>query len=146
MTTDPAPQAPDGDLPASLHARYGAPAPASSKRRRIILLVVLGIAAALGFTAVAWWTTTDDVHTEELSIRKIDDFHREITFAVHLPAGRSATCQVEALNDMFGQVGVVTVTAGPSPDGKPVIVATTVASTEPATAARVAGCRFVDDQ
>ncbi len=145
MTSDREPQAPDGGLPASLQARYGAPAPAGRKRRTIILLVVLGLLATAAYVGVSWWWTTDDVHAEELSIRTIDDSHRELVFAVHLPEGRSATCQVEALNDMFGQVGVVDVTAGPPTDGEPVIVSAVVATSEPATAVRLAGCRYLDD-
>jgi len=137
MTTDPAPNA--------LHARYGAPATAGGRRRTVILLVVLGILATAGAIAIAWWATSDDVPAREISVRKIDEFQREVTFTVQLPQGRSAVCMVESFNDMFGQVGAVSVDVGPTTDGEPLLVSAVVTSAEPATAARLRGCTYASN-
>lgn len=126
-----------------LHARYGAPTTARNRRRNIILLVVLGVIATAAAITVAWWATHDDVPAREISVRKIDDLHREVTFSVQLAPGRRAVCEVESFNDMFGQVGVVSVDVGPSETGEPLLVSAVVTSAEPATAARLRGCSYV---
>lgn len=124
---------------AALQERYGVPDPGARRRRRLLLLAT-GLVAVLGFVVLAVISTDQPIRTEEASLRVIDDSAVEVDFIVHMDPGTTAECTVLALNARFGQVGVGHQRIGPV-DQRSTAVTTRVATTEPATGARVASCR-----
>lgn len=124
---------------AALQERYGVPDPGARRRRRLLLLAT-GLVAVLGFVVLAVISTDQPIRTEEASLRVIDDSAVEVDFIVHMDPGTTAECTVLALNARFGQVGVGHQRIGPA-EQRSTAVTTRVATTEPATGARVASCR-----
>lgn len=127
------------EVRAALQERYGVP-DAGARRRRRLLLLAAGLVVALGFVVLAVISTDQPIRTEEASLRVIDDTAVEVDYIVHMDPGTTAECTVLALNARFGQVGVGHQQIGPV-DQRSTAVTTRVATTEPATGARVASCR-----
>ena len=132
----------DEETRAALTERYGVIDPDSRRRRRIVVMVVAGI-AVVAFLVLAVVSTNKPVRTEEASFRVIDDTAVEVTFIAHRSPGTTTECTVWALNATFAQIGVAHVTV-PAADERSTAVTARVATTEPATGARVASCQVVD--
>ena len=131
---------PDDEQRAALEERYGAAPDAATRRRRRVVLAVVGALAVVAFVVLAVVSTDEAVRTEDAAFSVIDDSAVEVTFVAHAAPGTTAECTVLALNASFAQVGVARVPVGPSEE-RTTIVTARVATTEPATGARVSGCR-----
>lgn len=132
----------DDEVRAALEERYGVQATAATRRRRWFLLAALGIVTVVAFVWLAVVSTDEAVRTEDVAFRVVDDGAVEVTFVAYLDEDVTAECTVVALNDVFAQVGVAHVDVDPPTDGATVVTAR-VATTEPATGARIPGCREV---
>src|SRR5690606_4946748 len=130
----------DDDARAALAARYGPAPDAAARRRRRAAVVVLAVLAVAAFVVLAVVSTDEPVRAEEAAFAVVDDSAVEVSFVVHMEPGTTAECTVLALNDRFAQIGVARVPVGPS-EARSSSVTTRVATTEPATGARVQGCR-----
>lgn len=131
---------PDDEQRAALEERYGTAPDAATRRRRRLLLAVLGVLAVVAFVVLAVVSTDEPVRTEGAAFAVVDDSAVEVTFVAHMDPGTTAECTVVALNDSFAQVGVARVPVGPEEE-RTTFVTARVATTEPATGARVSGCR-----
>ncbi len=134
VTTD------DDETRAALAERYGLTPDAATRRRRRVALLALAVVAVLAFVVLAVVSTQEPVRTDDAGFAVVDDTAIEVTFVAHMEPGTTAECTVHALNDAFAQVGVARVDVGPA-EGRSTLVTARVATTEPATGARVAGCR-----
>ena len=130
----------DDETRAALADRYGLAPDAATRRRRQVLLAALAVLAVVAFVVLAVVSTDEDVRTDHASFTVIDDTAVEVGFLVHMDPGTTAQCTVLALNDSFAQVGVARVPVGPAEE-RSTLVTARVATTEPATGARVSGCR-----
>lgn len=131
---------PDDEQRAALEERYGAAPDAATLRRRRLLLAVLAVLAVGAFVVLAVVSTDEAVRTEGAAFTVVDDSAVEVTFVAHMEPGTTAECTVLALNGSFAQVGVARVPVGPAQE-RTTLVTARVATTEPATGARVSGCR-----
>lgn len=131
---------PDDEQRAALEERYGVAPDAATRRRRRVLLAVVAVLAAAAFVVLAVVSTDEPVRTEDAAFAVVDDSAVEVSFVAHMEPGTTAECTVLALNDAFAQVGVARVPVGPEEE-RSTIVTARVATTEPATGARVSGCR-----
>ncbi len=81
---------------------------------------VVGIVGCLGAFAVVVWfglsATVGKVTWETHSFTVVDESEVEVSFVVNRPANAAVTCQLKALNQSFGAVGLldVTIPAGPA--------------------------------
>ncbi len=130
----------DDEARAALADRYGLSPRPTSRRRRRVVAVVLAVLAVAAFVVVAVVSTSQPVRTEEAGFAVLDETAVEVSFVVHMDPGTTAECTVLALNDRFAQVGVARVPVGPSEERSTRVTAQ-VSTTEPATGARVQGCR-----
>lgn len=131
---------PDDEQRAALEERYGAAPDAATRRRRRVLLAVFGVLAAAAFVVLAVVSTDEPVRTDPAAFAVVDSSAVDVSFVAHMAPGTTAECTVLALNDRFAQVGVARVEIGPE-EGRSTMVTARVATTEPATGARVQGCR-----
>ncbi|WP_454084580.1 DUF4307 domain-containing protein [Georgenia sp. Marseille-Q6866] len=131
---------PDDEQRAALEERYGAAPDAATRRRRRLALAVVAVLAVAAFVVLAVVSTDEAVRTEGAAFTVLDDSAVEVTFVAHMEPGTTAECTVLALNGSFAQVGVARVPVGPASE-RTTLVTARVATTEPATGARVAGCR-----
>ena len=130
----------DDETRAALADRYGLGPGAVTRRRRWLAVGVLAGAAVIAFVVLAIVSTDRAVRTEDASFTVVDETAVNVGFVVHMDPGTTAQCTVLALNDSFAQVGVARVAVGPE-DERTTLHTTRVATTEPATGARVSGCR-----
>jgi len=119
--------------------RYGpSPTAATHRRRRLGLIVV----AAVGL-AIAVWIALN-VAGQPVSWKDVG-FHVqgpaaiEVTFEVTKPSDATVECHVKALSESYAEVGVRTVTVGPS-DAASQRVTATVQTTELAVSGTVDRC------
>lgn len=100
----------------NLDARYGRPAGGRRRDRRLLWVVAGGFALVL----VAWvvWAGLDgsapQIEARDTRHSIIDEHSVSVTFEVSMPAGRTASCAVEALNENFTIVGWKVVDLPPS--------------------------------
>ncbi|WP_413451155.1 DUF4307 domain-containing protein [Georgenia phoenicis] len=130
----------DDEQRAALEERYGPAPDPRTRRRRRLALVAFAVLAVAAFVVLAVVSTDEAVRTEDAAFTVVDDSAVEVSFVAHMDPGTTAECTVLALNDAFAQVGVARVTVGPAPE-RSTFVTARVATTEPATGARVSGCR-----
>jgi Domain of unknown function (DUF4307) len=74
--------------------------------------VVATIAIALGCAMAVWFGLASTVGRASASVvgyRVIDDRTVEVTYLVSRPAGRDVTCQIRAMDQSFGTVGLLEV-------------------------------------
>jgi hypothetical protein len=74
--------------------------------------VVGTIGITLGCAMAIWLGLANTVGRpswSDLSYHVVDDSAVDVTYVVGLPAGRSVTCAIQALDKSFGTVGVVEV-------------------------------------
>lgn len=93
--------------------RYG-DSPAHGRR----IAVLLGAGVALLMVIWATWVAVGIAHQPVRWSQEIPnpqpDGSVEVTFQVTMKPGRTAVCTVEALDEGFGQVGLIDITVGPS--------------------------------
>ena len=100
----------------SLDARYGRSPSGRGRDRRLLWIVAGGFALVL----VAWvvWAGLDgsapQIEARDTRHSIIDEHSVSVTFEVSMPAGSSASCAVEALNENFTIVGWKVVDLPPS--------------------------------
>ncbi|MEE1618268.1 DUF4307 domain-containing protein [Brachybacterium sp. J153] len=87
--------------------RYGAPL--VSRRTARILGAVTAVLFVLGVIVVGTWISRTPVRYDLVSYEHLADDRLEATFAVTMPPGTAADCQVQALNEGRAQVGFVEV-------------------------------------
>jgi hypothetical protein len=109
--------------------------------------VAIGAALAAAVGVAAWFsveqTRRDPVDVDVVSFDVRDAEQVDVTFQVHMPAGTSAVCEVEALAPSYAQVGTLEVPVGPSEELTSTYTVT-VRTSEKATTALVESCD-VDD-
>lgn len=90
-----------------LEQRYGR-GPAKKRRDRVILIVSASLFAVV---LVAWvvWAGLDGskpmVETRDVAHELINEHTVRVDFEVSMPAGNTASCAVQAMNDEFTTVG-----------------------------------------
>ena len=100
----------------NLDARYGRTPSGRGRDRRLLWIVAGGFALVL----VAWvvWAGLDgsapQIEARDTRHSIIDEHSVSVTFEVSMPAGSSASCAVEALNENFTIVGWKVVDLPPS--------------------------------
>jgi hypothetical protein len=92
---------------AVIESRYGR-TPARKRRDRQILWALGGI-FVLVLGAWVLWTGLDGASTQiearDIAHTIVDEHTVSVTFEVSLPAGRTASCAVQALNESYSVVG-----------------------------------------
>jgi hypothetical protein len=118
--------------------RYGRAA--SQRTRRLVIgagiLVVLAVVAWFGWAAYA---SRGSATGTDIGFRVVNDASVDVTFDVTKPAGKTATCVIEALDSGFAVVGTTRVQIGPSTHGV-ARQTVTVRTTNRATTGRVDSC------
>lgn len=103
----------------------------------------VGIVGCLAATAVVVWfglsATVGRIAWETHSYEVVNDSTVDVAFIVHRPANAAVTCQLKALNESFGTVGLldVSVPAGPRTT---VSLAATIRTTARAVSGTVVRC------
>jgi len=129
----------DEDL---IRARYGRVKRANPR----LLSVVATVVGVIGLGLLIWiglGLTQAQATPKVISFNVADPGLTTVEFQVNKPTDATAECTVEALSTGFAQVGVKTVTIGPS-ETETVIVVEEVKTSEVATTAVVDDCRIVD--
>ncbi|MFE7407508.1 DUF4307 domain-containing protein [Isoptericola sp. NPDC057559] len=107
--------------------------------------IAAALAAAVG--VAAWFTVEqnrrDPVDVNVVSFDVRDAEQVDVTFQVHMPAGTTATCEVEALAPSYAQVGTLEVPVGPS-EQLTSTYTVTLRTSEEATSAVVESCDVSD--
>lgn len=137
MTT-PAPGN-DEDL---IQARYGRVPRANSKA----LLIAASVLGAIALGLLIWiglGLTKAQATSRIISFNVVDPGLTTLHFEVSKPPERTAQCVIEALSTGFAQVGVKTVTVGPT-DTEAVPLFEEIRTSELATTAVVDHCTLVD--
>jgi hypothetical protein len=119
--------------------RYGpAPSPSSGRRRRLGLVVVgvLGLAVAVW---IALNVAGQPVSWNDVGFHVQGPQATDVTFEVTKATDATVTCQVKALSESYAEVGVRTVTVGPS-DAASQRITATVQTTELAVSGTVDRC------
>ncbi len=105
--------------------------------------VAVGAALAAGVAAAAWFsveqTRQDPVTADVVGFSVPSAEQIDVTFQVHMPAGTTAVCTVEALAQSYAQVGTLDVPVGPS-DRVTSQYTVTVRTSEEATTGVVERC------
>lgn len=98
-----------------LAERYGVRKTKNARRNRAMAVVALALftlsTVAIG---LANWSP---LQTTDIGFRVLSQFSTELDFELQMPAGAVATCEFEALNNNFAQVGFVTKSFGPFETG-----------------------------
>ena len=95
-----------------LSQRYGTKRPVNARRNRILAGFGVGamILAAAYFAAANY----SPLVTTEVGFRVESDWRTEVDFELSMPAGSTAICTFEALDNSFGVVGFAEFEFGPS--------------------------------
>ena len=123
--------------------RYGAPTPAHRRRRRLWLTA--GSLGVLGIAVLVWISIeffAPEATSEQIGFDVIDETHVQVIVDVSKPLDRTATCTLEALNQGYGQVGIVDVTVGPQ-DQRTTRLTVDITTAELATTGVVRECTLV---
>ena len=139
--TDSAPEQRTARLMAE---RYGAPA--NPRRRRRGLWITAGGLGALGIAAlvmIAVGFFEPDAAGSQVGFDVVDETRVQVIFDVTKPLEATATCTLEALNEGYGQVGIVDVRIGPA-DHHTTRITADIATTELATTGVIRDCSIVD--
>ncbi len=128
-------------LDARAAERYGRPAPGAPARRRRTLWVVVAVLLAGGVAYAAWFgaASRDQAVARTQGYDVVDDTRTDVVFTVSMPPGSVADCQVEALSSGSAQVGLRTVTVGPS-ETTATTVSTVLLTSERATTGQPLQC------
>lgn len=89
----------------------------ASTNRRIINRIALAVAGIVVLSLGAWIARgilIDPVHWKTEGYTVVDATKVDVAFQVSKPPTATVECEVEALNQAFGQVGVVKVQIGPT--------------------------------
>jgi len=97
---------------ALLNERYGAQRPKNAKRNRI--LSILGVGAMVVLAAFFAMANYSPVVTTDVGFRVESQWRTEVDFELSMPAGSTAVCSFEALDNSFGVVGFAEFEFGPS--------------------------------
>lgn len=124
--------------------RYGARGPRRTGRARTVAIVA-GLVAAVA--VVAWFAIEQNratpVSYDVVGFEVQGPERTDITFQVHMPAGTTAVCTVDALAESYAQVGTLDVPVGPS-DSSTSTYTVEIRTSEEATTAVVADCATTD--
>ncbi len=125
--------------------RYGTPAPRRRTGRGRTVAIAAALAAAV---AVVGWFTVEQNRDEPVSYDVVGfevqgPEQTDITFQVHMPAGTTAVCTVDALAPSYAQVGTVDVPVGPR-DSATSTYTVAIHTSEEATTAGVTDCVATD--
>jgi len=124
--------------------RYGPPAAPGAGRRRTVGLVALGIALVAVTVWVGLGAARTPVTWKDIGFTTDGATSVEVVFdVVRLDPGDAVQCRVQALNQHFGQVGLVTVDVAPAQD-RVQRFAVDVATTEAAVTGLVDSCWVVE--
>jgi hypothetical protein len=94
-----------------LAERYGAKPRRVSKRSRIFAIVAVSFMTVIaGLLGLANWSP---IQATDIGFRVLSPWQTELDFELQMPTGRLASCEFEALNNNFGQVGYLTLDFGP---------------------------------
>lgn len=142
---EPHPRTGGADRTARVMAeRYGRP-PSPRRRRRALWLTAgsLGVLGVATLVMISIGFFEPDATASQVGFDVVDDSRVQVIFDVTKPEQATASCTLEALNEGYGQVGIVDVTIGPR-DHHTTRVTTDIATTELATTGVVRECRLVD--
>ncbi|MCA5892817.1 DUF4307 domain-containing protein [Isoptericola sp. NEAU-Y5] len=125
--------------------RYGTRPARRPSGRLGKVAVVVALAAAVGL--VAWFTIADQrsnpVTGEMVAFDVPGPEQAQATFQVHMPAGTTAVCALEAQSTSHAQVGTLEVPVGPS-EATTSTYTVTVQTSEEATTVVIDGCTPTD--
>lgn len=108
---------------------------------RAKILVVAGLVALIAVTSYfGWWFASVPVRWQEVGFSVTSPEEIVITFDVYLYTDQLVTCELEALNTQYAQVGVTYVTVDPTAGSQQRFIAS-IATVEEATTAVVSDCR-----
>ncbi len=103
-------------------------------------LIGIGLAVLTGLSGLwGWWIADQPVRWQEVGFEIISPTAATVTYDVFLYGDQSATCQLQALNVRFAEVGVTTAQFDPA-QGSEQRVTTDIVTTEEATTALVGYC------
>jgi hypothetical protein len=129
--------------PTTPAGRYGDATPTGRRPLGRGAKVAIGAALAAAVAMTAWFAFSQQqahpVDYDEVGFHVNDAESVDVTFQVHMPAGTTAVCTIEALSPSFAQVGTLDVEVGPSQDLTSVYEVT-VGTSQEATSGVVAGC------
>lgn len=132
-------QEPASDI--DLDARYGR-TPGVAKRNRVIAIILGGV-FVLVFAAWAIWAgllgAPAQVEVRDTGHSRVSDSELEVSFEVTVPAGSTASCAIQALNEEFTIVGWKIVDLAASDDRTRSFVET-VRTSEPAVTGLIYRC------
>lgn len=94
-----------------LAERYGTKPQRVSSRSRILAIIAVSLMTVIaGVFGLANWSP---IQATDIGFRVLSPWQTELDFELQMPAGRIASCEFEALNNNFGQVGYLTLEFGP---------------------------------